>query len=58
MRIFVPVKDASDGEIGSLVPYRCGVACAHELRGALALRDDLWQEPATLSDESASRRQD
>ena len=57
MRVFVPVEDGSiDRESGSLVPYRYGLACAHELRGALVLRDGVWSERAALSDESSLRR--
>lgn len=57
MRIFVPVEDASiDHESGLLVPYRYGLACAHELRGTLVLRDGVWSERAAVNDESASRR--
>jgi hypothetical protein len=45
MRIFVPIEDASiDNEAGVLVPYRYGLTCAHELRGALVLRDGVWSE--------------
>jgi len=34
MRVFVPAEDALSGNgIPLLVPYRCGLACAHELRG-------------------------
>ena len=59
MRVFVPVEDGSiDHQADILVPYRCGVACAHELRGALVLRDGVWRERAAINDESASRRQD
>ena len=33
MRVFVPVEDAPpSSSIPMLVPYRCGIACAHELR--------------------------
>jgi hypothetical protein len=57
MQVFVPVEDASlDREAGPLVPYRCGLACAHELRGGLVLRDGVWLDPVLLSDGSASRR--
>jgi hypothetical protein len=57
MRIFVPVEDASvDAESGVLVPYRCGLACAHELRGALVLGDGVWAERPAISDESRSDR--
>ena len=46
MRVFVPVEDASvDADAGALVPYRCGITCAHELRGVLVLRDGVWREP-------------
>ena len=59
MRVFVPVEDGSvDQEAGVLVPYHCGVACAHELRGALVLRDGVWRERAAINDEFASRRPD
>jgi len=58
MRVFVPVEDtvpdlASDQ---SLVPYRCGLACAHELRGELVLRDGVWSERVALSAGSSARR--
>jgi len=57
MRVFVPVEDASiDDESVLLVPYRYGLACAHELRGALMLRDGVWSERVPLSDESSFRR--
>ena len=57
MRVFVPVEDGSiDRESGVLVPYRYGLACAHELRGALALHDGVWSERASLSDEPSFRR--
>jgi len=57
MRVFVPVEDAIvDRDSGYLVPYRCGVVCAHELRGALALRDGVWSERGVFSDESPFRR--
>ena len=57
MRVFVPVEDASvDADVGALVPYRCGIACAHELRGVLVLRDGVWSEPVALNDESAWHR--
>ena len=53
MRVFVPVEDASvDADAGVLVPYRCGLVCAHELRGVLVLRDGVWSEPIALNDES------
>jgi hypothetical protein len=59
MRVFVPVEDGSiDQEADLLVPYQCGVTCAHELRGALVLRDGVWRERAAINDESASRRPD
>ena len=42
MRVFVPVEDALPGSGHPLlVPYRCGLACAHELRGF-----DEWNEDA------------
>jgi hypothetical protein len=57
MRVFVPIEDAGvDRAAGPLVPYRCGVPCAHELRGELVLRDGVWIERALLSAGSASRR--
>ena len=57
MRVFVPVEDASiDRESGLLVPYRYGLACAHELRGTLVLRDGVWSEGAAVNDESVSHR--
>jgi len=57
MRVFVPVEDASvDADAGALVPYRCGLVCAHELRGVLVLRDGFWREPVALNDESPSHR--
>jgi hypothetical protein len=59
MRVFVPVEDASvDADAGALVPYRCGVACAHELRGVLVLRDGVWRAPVPINDESRSRRRE
>jgi hypothetical protein len=55
MRVFVPVEDASvDADAGVLVPYRCGLTCAHELRGALVLREGVWAERAAVNDESRS----
>ncbi len=40
-----------------LVPYRYGLTCAHELRGALVLRDGIWAERAVaVNDESQSDR--
>jgi hypothetical protein len=57
MRVFVPVEDASvDAQVGALVPYRCGIACAHELRGALVLRNGIWSERVPINDESRSYR--
>ena len=57
MRVFVPVEDASvDADAGVLVPYRYGLTCAHELRGALVLRDGVWAERTALNDESRSDR--
>lgn len=57
MRVFVPVEDASiDADAGALVPYRCGLACAHALRGVLVLRDGVWQEPVAVNDGSRSDR--
>ena len=53
MRVFVPVEDASvDADAGVLVPYRYGLTCAHELRGALVLRDGVWAERTALNDHS------
>ena len=50
MRVFVPVEDASvDADAGALVPYRCGVVCAHELRGSLVLRNGVWSERVALN---------
>ncbi|MEO7323378.1 MAG: hypothetical protein ABIW82_00965 [Dokdonella sp.] len=50
MRIFVPIEDASiDKDAGVLVPYRYGLTCAHELRGALVLRDGIWSERAAIN---------
>ena len=55
MRVFVPVEDASvDADAGVLVPYRYGLVCAHELRGALVLRDGVWAERTAVNDESRS----
>ena len=57
MRVFVPVEDASvDADAGVLVPYRYGLTCAHELRGALVLSDGVWAERPALNDESRSDR--
>jgi hypothetical protein len=57
MRVFVPVEDGSvDADAGVLVPYRYGLTCAHELRGALVLRDGVWTERAAINDESRSDR--
>jgi hypothetical protein len=57
MRIFFPVEDASiDHEAGVLVPYRQGLACAHELRDPLVLREGVWSERDAFSDESKARR--
>ena len=56
MQVFVPVEDATiDAAAGRLVPYRCGLPCAHELRGDLVLVDGCWT-PRGLSDGSARRR--
>ena len=53
MRVFVPVEDRSvDADAGVLVPYRYGLTCAHELRGALVLREGVWTERAAVNDES------
>ena len=58
MQVFVPVEDASlDAGVATLVPYRCGLPCAHELRGELVLRDGVWSARASISAGSASRRQ-
>lgn len=57
MRVFVPVEDACvDAELGALVPYRYGLTCAHELRGALVLRDGVWAERPAVNDGSRSDR--
>lgn len=57
MRIFVPIEDASiDNDAGVLVPYRYGLACLHELRGALVLRDGVWGEREAINDGSSIRR--
>lgn len=71
MRVFFPIEDAVvDDATGVLVPYRCGLACANELRGDLTLRDGVWSERAApgpalpsravssplLSAESSARR--
>ena len=57
MRVFVPVEDASvDADAGVLIPYRYGLACAHELRGALVLRDGVCAERTAVNDESRSDR--
>jgi hypothetical protein len=57
MRVFVPVEDASvDADAGVLVPYRCGLACVHALRGALVLTDGVWAERTAVNDESRSDR--
>ncbi len=57
MRVFVPVEDASvDAMTGVLVPYRCGVPCAHGLRGEFVLDEDGAWHFAPISDGSASRR--
>jgi hypothetical protein len=57
MRVFVPVEDCSvDADAGVLVPYRYGLTCAHELRGALVLRDGVWTERTAINDESRSDR--
>ena len=56
MQVFVPIEDAGpEAGTATLVPYRCGLACAHELRGELVLRDGVWRERASLSAGSASR---
>lgn len=57
MRVFFPIEDGVvDDASAVLVPYRCGLACANELRGELVLRDGVWIERAALSDGSAARR--
>ena len=57
MRVFFPVEDRGvDADAGVLVPYRCGLACAHELRDALILEDGVWRERAALNDGSRSDR--
>ena len=57
MRVFFPIEDAVvDDATGVLVPYRCGLACANELRGDLTLRDGVWSERSALSAESSARR--
>lgn len=57
MRVFVPVEDRSvDADAGVLVPYRYGLTCLHELRGALVLRDGVWAERTAVNDESRSDR--
>lgn len=57
MRVFFPIEDAVvDDAMGVLVPYRCGLACANELRGELVLRDGVWSERAALSAGSSARR--
>lgn len=49
MRVFFPIEDAvGDDATGVLVPYRCGLACANELRGDLVLRDGVWSESGPL----------
>jgi hypothetical protein len=55
MRVFVPVEDRSvDADAGVLVPYRYGLTCAHELRGALVLSEGVWTERTAINDESRS----
>lgn len=57
MRIFVPIEDAGiEHATDVLVPYRQGLACAHQLRGTLSLRDGVWCERSRISDESSARR--
>jgi len=57
MRVFVPVEDAGvDADAGQLVPYRCGIVCAHELTGVLVSRDGVWRAPVPINDESRSHR--
>lgn len=57
MQVFVPLEDAvPERDAGVLVPYRAGLACAHELRGGLVLRDGIWCDAAAVNDGSATRR--
>lgn len=57
MQVFVPLEDTlPERDAGVLVPYRAGLACAHELRGGLVLRDGTWCDAAAVNDESAARR--
>ena len=57
MQVFVPLEDAvPDLDAGVLVPYRAGLACAHELRGGLVLRDGIWCDADAVNDGSAARR--
>jgi hypothetical protein len=59
MQVFVPLEDANlDARAGVLVPYRCGLACAHELRAQRQLPDGSWQVVTPLSDGSSARRPD
>ncbi|MBA8882240.1 hypothetical protein EV148_101364 [Dokdonella fugitiva] len=56
MRVFFPIEDAVvDDATGVLVPYRCGLACANELRGELVLRDGVWSERPAFSAGSSAR---
>ena len=55
MRIFVPLEDTGVDREAVLVPYRCGLACAHGLRAPPAVRD-TGRAGDALNDESASRR--
>jgi hypothetical protein len=57
MRVFFPVEDRGiDADAGVLVPYRCGLACAHELRDALVLENGVWRERTALNDGCRSDR--
>jgi hypothetical protein len=59
MQVFVPLEDAlPDRHAGTLVPYRCGLACAHELRGGLVLVDGSWCDVPAINDGSAVHRPD
>ena len=59
MQVFVPLEDAlPELDVGALVPYRAGLACAHELRAALQLPDGSWQAVTAFSDGSSARRPD
>lgn len=59
MQVFVPLGDTLPvRDVGALLPYRAGLACAHELRGGLVLRDGAWCDAAAISDGSAAHRLD